>query len=66
MATKGPQQRLGATDTGARPGRFPLGSPQSRAAARALLLAREAGEEEFRVECFSIVDGSRVNFDGLP
>jgi len=46
MANKGPQGRLSATDTGPRPGHFPLGSAQSRAAARAMLVARKASEAE--------------------
>ena len=44
MANKGPQGRLGATDSGPRPGGFPLGSAQSRAAARGLLEHRRAVE----------------------
>jgi hypothetical protein len=32
--------RLGATDAGVSPGKYPLGSPQSRAAARAMLTRR--------------------------
>lgn len=63
MANKGAQGRLGATDSGPRPGSFPLGSAQSRAAARALLVARES--EEMRFQTVSVVDGSRVNLDGL-
>jgi len=46
-----------------KPGAFPLGSPQSRAAARAVLVAREADKLRFQV--VSAVDGSRVNLDGL-
>lgn len=42
MANKGALGRLGATDTAPRPGCFPLGSAQSRAAARALLERRFA------------------------
>jgi hypothetical protein len=64
MVNKGTQGRLGATDSGIRPGCFPLGSAQSRAAARAMLEARKANEGlSFRV--VSIVDGKPVNFDGL-
>ena len=48
-----------------RAGRFPLGSAQSRAAARAMLEARQESEEGFRVQCYSIVDGKPVNLDGL-
>lgn len=67
MISKGAQGRLGATVQGPRPGGFPVGSAQSRAAARALLVARKADEEKqsFRVVTRSIVDGSRVSFDGL-
>lgn len=46
MASKGPQRQPGATDTGPRPGRFPLGSAKSRAAARAMLVAQKASEAE--------------------
>ena len=65
MTSKGPQGRLGATNPGPRPGGFPLGSAQSRAAARALLAAREANEEQLRVQCVSVVDGRPVYLDGL-
>jgi len=44
MTNKGPQGRLGATDSGPRPGSFPIGSAQSRAAARTLLEARKGAE----------------------
>jgi hypothetical protein len=65
LTSKGAQGRLGATDSGPRPGRFPLGSAQSRAAARALLLARKATEEK---ELFRVVyraDGSVAEIRGL-
>jgi hypothetical protein len=39
MAIKGAQGHQAATDSGIRPGCFLLGSPQSRAAARAMLVA---------------------------
>jgi hypothetical protein len=67
LTSKGQQGRLVATDAGVRPGGFPLGSAQSRAAARAMLAARKASEEgpHFQVVTRSIVDGSRLNLDGL-
>jgi len=67
MANKATREPLGATGSGPRPGCFLLGSAQSRAAARALIEARKANEEEqgFQVVTRSIVDGSRVFFDGL-
>ena len=65
MTFRRPQARLGATLSGPRPGCFPLGSAQSKAAARALLVARKASEEELRFKVVSIVNGSRVNLDGL-
>jgi hypothetical protein len=67
MANKGSQGPLPATDSGMRPGCFPLGSAQSRAAARSLLEARKASEDEqgFEIITKSIVDGKRVNFDGI-
>ena len=62
MTSKALQRPLVATDSGLRPGCFPIGSPQSRAAARALLAARKRNER--RVEVGSVVNG-RVNLDGL-
>ncbi len=38
--------RLGATDSTVRPGEYPLGSQLSRAAARAVLSARKAAQED--------------------
>ena len=46
MISKGPQGWLGATDSSIRPGSFPIGSPQSRAAARSLVSARKESEAE--------------------
>ena len=46
MTSKGTRGRLGATDSGPRLGGFPLGSAQSRAAARAILNARVEREAE--------------------
>jgi hypothetical protein len=46
MANKRAEGRLSATDSSVRPGRFPLGSPQSRAAARSLVNARKESEAE--------------------
>ena len=43
MANKGAQQPLGATGAGLRLGDYELGSPLSKAAARALAAARQAG-----------------------
>jgi hypothetical protein len=67
MANIGIQGRLGATDSCPRPGVFPIGSAQSRAAARSLLATRRAreGEQGFRFVTRSILDGKRVNFDGI-
>jgi hypothetical protein len=63
MANKGPQERLGATASTPRPGCFPLGSAQSRAAARAMLAARKESEDGL---CFVAFNrGKRVNLDGL-
>jgi hypothetical protein len=61
--TKASRIALGATDSGGRPWDYPFGSPRSRAAARALLVFRLT--EELSCEVRSIVDGSRVNLDGL-
>lgn len=46
MANKRTEARLGATDSGLRPGCFPVGSAQSRAAARSLVNARKESEAE--------------------
>ena len=46
MANRGSQKALGATDSGLRPSDYPLGSQQSRAAARAMLDARRAAQGE--------------------
>jgi hypothetical protein len=62
MANKRAEKGLGATDSTARPGRFPVGSARSRAAARCLLVARR--QDERRVGFGSIVNG-RVCLDGL-
>ncbi len=49
-----------------KPGNYVLGSPQSRAAARSLLEARKASEEdELHFVAVSILDGSPLKFDGL-
>jgi hypothetical protein len=65
MTNKDLQTSQGATDSGARPGSYPLGSALSRAAARSLVAARKSSEEEFRVQTVSILDGRPVNLDGL-
>jgi hypothetical protein len=65
MANKGALGTLAATDSSPRPGAFALGSAESRAAARAILEARKASEDELRFEVRSIVDGERINLDGL-
>jgi hypothetical protein len=46
MANKGAQQPLGATGAGLRLGDYALGSPLSKAAARALATARRESEAE--------------------
>jgi hypothetical protein len=46
MVNKGPQWPLPATVSAPRPGCFPLGSAQSRAAARSLVNARKESEAE--------------------
>lgn len=66
MANRGSQKGLGATDSSPRPGCFALGSAQSRAAARAMLVTRKASEEDgLRFQVVSAVDGLPVNLDGL-
>jgi RecB family exonuclease len=51
MANKGPQGRLDATGAGLRLGDYALGSPQSRAAARALLERRFAERRRIDIVC---------------
>lgn len=46
MANSGSQKVLAATDSALRPSAYPLGSQRFRAAARALLDAREAAREK--------------------
>lgn len=65
MANKGPAGRLVATDSGFRPGGFPLGSALSRAAARSLLTARMESVEELHFQTVSILDGKPIYLDGL-
>ena len=65
MANKATREPLGATDSGPRPGGFPVGSVQSRAAARVMLVARKASENELRFQVVSVVTGERVSLDGL-
>ena len=63
MANKGPLKHLGATDSAIRPGCFALGSAQSRAAARAMLVARKANGE--RESVVYRADGSVAEIRGL-
>jgi hypothetical protein len=49
MANKRAERPLGATDSGVRPGDFPLGSAASRAAARATLEAKRAGRKTVEI-----------------
>ena len=46
MVNKGSQARLSATNMGIRPGGFPIGSAQSRAAARSMANARKGRQAE--------------------
>ena len=64
MANKGAQRRQGATDSGIRPGCFALGSAQSRAAARALLVARNASDEGNGVQVVYRADGAVAEIRG--
>lgn len=66
MANKGARLPLGATDSSSKPSRFPLGSAQSRAAARAMLaVRRSSGEDEQGVEVVYGAKGSVVEIRGL-
>jgi hypothetical protein len=49
MPNKEESTAQGATDSGLRPGEFPLGSEMSRAAARAMLLTLEACNPGFEM-----------------
>jgi hypothetical protein len=51
MANNGAQRPLGATGTGLRLGDYALGSPQSRAAARALLERKFAAQKRLEIIC---------------
>ena len=82
MANKGAQQTPGATGAGLRLGDYELGSPQSRATARALLERRFAGRR--RIDIVSSIprpggdggirigtwiegaDGSLFRFSSIP
>jgi hypothetical protein len=81
MVNKGTQRRLGATESGLRPGGFPLGTAQSRAAARGLLERRYTERRRIDVICsiprpggdeISIgawqegADGSLLRFSNIP
>jgi len=54
MANNGAEGQLGATDAGPKPGDYPLGSAQSRAAARAKLYKQLAGR---KTEGFTLIRG---------
>ena len=58
MFNKGSQVDLGATDRAMRPGDFAIGSPQSRAVARAKLEQHLAGRE--RVDLVVVTIGKRL------
>jgi hypothetical protein len=63
MAKKASENALGATNAGARPGDYCLGSPQSRAAARAILARRNAGRKRQDIIFVSTVplpDGQEI------
>jgi hypothetical protein len=49
-----------ATDSGPRPGDFPIGSPESRAAARALISARVPKLTRYDRDCMEIVTMTRL------
>jgi hypothetical protein len=57
---------LPATERGPRPGDFPVGSPESRAAARALLEKIESDERIFRIIICSDHARPRVGGPGVP
>ncbi len=65
MENKGTVRRQATTVSGFLPGCFPLGSAQSRAAARSLLEARKASEKGLHFEVRFLVDGKPVNLEGL-
>jgi hypothetical protein len=64
MATKGAQQSLGATGSGQRPGDYALGSVESRAAARAVVVQRRGSQK--RRELVIICDVPRPNRENDP
>lgn len=66
MTPKGLEERLLATDSSPRPGHLPVGSVQSRAAARALLTARNAKDrDEAGFKVIYRADGSVGEIHGL-
>jgi hypothetical protein len=57
MINKAVQTVQGATDSGPKPGDFPLGSELSRAAARAMLSARDDKPTELQIVFVEAEDG---------
>jgi hypothetical protein len=56
LLRKATQKGKGADGTEANPGRYPIGSPQSRAAARSLLAFKRAAEGEGTRFVFKAID----------
>src|ERR1039458_1611491 len=55
-----PKPPVTATNSGPRPGDFPIGSPESRAAARALISARGPKLTRYDRDCMEIVSMTRL------
>lgn len=82
MANNGAQDPLSATGAGMKPGEYPLGSVQSRVAARALLerrlaarnrldivssIPRPGGDGEIHIGAWSeAADGTLMRFSNIP
>ena len=63
MANRDRQKTQGATKSGPKPGEFPLGSEKSRAAARAVLSAREEEAQDNQVRVCVFRAGQELALD---
>ncbi len=66
FTSRAPQKRKGTGSTDARPGDFPVGSPQSRAAARSLLASRERRKAKALGLCSKQLDRPRLRERNAP
>ena len=66
MAIKGTQPPLGATDEGSRPADYALGSPQSRAAARAMIVDQIAQRNTLTIVMGNNIPGVKITEPNIP